>query len=61
MNELYYYLFHYNSFTGYWNAFKREDKEKYFNGQLKEDLVLKNKDIMVLINYLRSTKSGNSK
>jgi len=30
--KLYGYLFHFNSFTGLWSCFKREDSVKYFNG-----------------------------
>ncbi len=35
--EHYNYLFHYNSYTGIWNAFTRESKEAYFNGEYKEE------------------------
>jgi hypothetical protein len=35
--EHYDYLFHYNSYTGKWNAFTRENKEAYFNGEHKEE------------------------
>jgi hypothetical protein len=58
--DLYDYLFHYNKYTKYWNAFKRENKEKYFNGQLKEEEILKSKNIMHLINYIK-TKNGKIK
>jgi len=44
---MYNYLFHYNPHQMLWYAFLREDKEKYFNGELKNPLHSKN--IMVLI------------
>jgi hypothetical protein len=50
------YLFHYNIYTEYWNCFKREDKEGYFNGTLKEEDVLKHKDITTLLNGLIKLK-----
>ena len=31
---MYDYLFHYNPFQEMWYAFRREDKENYFNGKL---------------------------
>jgi len=36
------WLFHYNVYTGKWNAFKREDANDYFNGTCNK--VISNKD-----------------
>lgn len=58
LENLYDWLFHFNSFEGMWSAFKREDKEKYFNGELPKNAVIKNNDVMVLIEYI--TKSNKS-
>lgn len=52
MDLLYDYLFHYNSYTKEWNAFRRENKEKYFNGELTEDQVMRSKSIRHLIDYM---------
>ena len=55
MEKLYDYLFHYNHYEELWYAFKRENKEKYFNGQLTSDDYIKNKDVMTLIKFIIST------
>jgi hypothetical protein len=49
---LYDYIFHFNSYTEYWNAIKRDRKDAYFNGELNENEVIKNKDINILIDYI---------
>lgn len=50
--NLYSYFMHFNSYTGYWNAFLRDDAVYYLNGTLDDNNVLKNKDISVLISYI---------
>ena len=57
MEELYDYYFHYNAYTGYWNAVKREKAIDYLNGKLGADEVLKNKDINNLIRFLSKPKN----
>lgn len=53
INEgLYSYFFHFNPFTGYWNAVPRDKAVEYLNGTLKPDDVLKNRIIGDLIEYL---------
>lgn len=52
LNKLYDYLFHYNSFESTWYAFKRDEKEKYFNGELDKDTILKAKNIKVLLDVI---------
>lgn len=52
---LYDYLFHYNPYEEVWSAFKREHKEKYFNGELAKDEVLKSKNIKTLAEYIIKT------
>lgn len=52
LNKLYDYLFHYNSFESTWYAFKRDEKEKYFNGELNKDTILKAKNIKVLLDVI---------
>lgn len=54
MENLYDYLFHYNHIQELWFVFKREDKEKYFNGDLKD--CLKSKNILNLIEILTTKK-----
>lgn len=49
---LYDYYLHYNPYTGYWNAFKRDKAIHYLNGTLSAEDVLKNKDSNNLIKYL---------
>ncbi len=53
-NILYDYYLHFNPYTGYWNAVKRDKAVEYLNGTLKPEDVLKNKDPMNLIKYLNN-------
>lgn len=55
-NLLYDYLFHFNSYTKEWNAFRREDKEKYFNGELMKHGVLKSPSFNGLLKELKKQK-----
>jgi hypothetical protein len=57
MNILYDYLFHFNPYSKEWNAFKREDKEKYFNGEQTKSEVLRAKNFSTLLGYLRRLKT----
>lgn len=50
--NLYDYLLHYNPHTEYWTAFKREDKDAYFNGTLADNMCIKHKDIKTLVSYI---------
>jgi len=50
------YLFHYNPYTSKWSAFKREDKEKYFNGELEESKYFRGSDVTKLFNIVLSFK-----
>ena len=52
MDKLYDYLFHYNPYEEAWYAFKREEKEKYFNGELDKKKLLKAKDIKILLEVI---------
>lgn len=56
MEQLYDYYFHYNHFTGYWNAVKRDKSNEYLNGTLKEDEVIKHKNISDLVRFLSNMK-----
>lgn len=53
MHELYDYFLHYNSYTGYWNAVKRDQANQYLNGKLTDKEVKKDKDINVLIKLIK--------
>lgn len=58
MTEAFYeWLFHYNPYTQVWSAFRREHKEKYFNGELLDYEYHKAKKIMDLIQFI--AKHGN--
>lgn len=52
LDKLYDYLFHYNSFESTWYAFKRDEKEKYFNGELDKNKMLKAKEVKVLLEVI---------
>ena len=54
LDNLYDYLFHYNSFESTWYAFKRDDKEKYFNGELDKNNLLKSKEIKTLLEVIKN-------
>lgn len=47
--ELHNWLFHYNPYKQLWFAFKREDLNKYFNGELPNILSSKKHSILVEI------------
>lgn len=59
MHNLYAYLFHFNPYTNFWFAFKREDSVNYFNGALDSSQYFKHKEIKGLIEIVivHSTKS----
>lgn len=55
MKELYDWLFHFNHHTGKWAAFKRDDREKYFNtghNRERENGILFADDLKDLINFI---------
>lgn len=59
MENLYDYLLHFNSYTGYWNAFKREDSVDYFNGKLEnqtEKELIKSKNVNDIIKWISKGK-----
>lgn len=51
-DNLFSYLFHYNPYTKLWNAFKREDLTKYFDGTIPPKEVLKHANVKVLETYI---------
>lgn len=57
MNELYDYFFHFNAYTGYWNAVNRNKANQYLNGTLGPEDTLKSKDINDLIRFLNKKKT----
>ena len=59
--ELYDYYIHYNPYTGYWNAFKRDVAVNYLNGTLKDGEVMKSKSIDDLVKYISFTKKKATK
>jgi hypothetical protein len=48
MEELYDYVFHYNPYTGIWNAIPREDYTEYWNNSSLSS-VIKSKNLNTLI------------
>lgn len=52
-DELYNWLFHYNPYVKSWVAFKREDINKYFNGELQN--VLTSKKQITLVEIIEKT------
>lgn len=58
MKELYGYLFHFNHHRGLWAAFKRDDREKYFNNsnRSEEDGIIYSKNIQDLIEFITIKK-----
>ncbi len=47
MEELYNWLFHYNPYQKHWTAFKREESNSYFNGEIKNPLVSKKYNTLI--------------
>ena len=56
MDKLYDYYLHFNHYTDYWNAVKRDKSINYLNGTLSEEEVLKSKDINDLIRFISRGK-----
>ena len=50
--DLYSWLFHYNSYTDKWSAFHRDDVIAYWNGEETIHPVYSHTDFMDLINIL---------
>ncbi len=48
------YILHYNPYNSKWSAIKREDKDKYFNGEL--DNVISSDDVNKLIELVIKSK-----
>jgi len=59
MENLYDWLFHYNHYTNVWNAFKRDDLNKYFNGELSE--ILSSKKHSTLVDIIERTNGDKNK
>lgn len=55
-NSLYGYLFHFNSYTGLWSAFKESDYRNHegFRHPTEGSKAIFNKDIMELISMVKS-------
>lgn len=59
MEKLYNYLFHFNYTTNLWAAFKREDKNKYFNqggDRSKEHGIIYSKNITDITDFIINKK-----
>jgi hypothetical protein len=52
MEAIYDWLFHYNPYTEVWAAFKKNDKDRYMNGQLSKDDMYQSKKITVLLEFM---------
>ena len=52
-DELHNWLFHYNPYKQLWFAFKREDLNKYFNGELPN--ILSSKKHSTLVDIIEKT------
>lgn len=50
------YIFHFNPYTGFWNAFKREQYLDYFNGKLGEGKYLSSKYHEDIVRYIKGLK-----
>lgn len=57
MKELYDWYLHFNPYTGYWNAVKRDKANQYLNGTLGANDVVKHKNINDLIRYINTGKN----
>ena len=57
IEALYDWLFHYNPYVEEWSAFRREDKEKYFNGELDASRYHRSSKITTLIEFISKTKT----
>lgn len=56
MEQYQQYLFHFNPYTKEWNAFLREDLQKYFNGDKPKSLITSS-DIELLLIELETSFS----
>lgn len=53
-SNLYDYYFHFNHYTGYWNAIPRDIVNEYMSLRNDDDKILKNKNLTDLIKYITS-------
>ena len=60
-HPLYDYIFHYNPYTELWAAFKKEDKENYFNGDKPRNEIIKCKKIQDLVSWITTTQTNGGK
>lgn len=52
-SNLYDYYFHFNHYTGYWNAIPRDNVNQYMSITVNDDdKVLKNKNLNDLVKYI---------
>ena len=58
-DNLYDWLFHYNHYTNMWNAIKRDDLNKYFNGEL--EIALSSKKHSTLVDIIEKTGGDETK
>lgn len=58
--NLYDYMFHYNIYTNEWNAFLREDSNKYMAGTNNDVVIFKDSDINKLIEKIASLQTHES-
>lgn len=49
---LYDYIFHFNAYSQKWNAITRNNKEKYFNGELDKKEIISHSSITKLIKII---------
>lgn len=59
--ELYNWLFHFNSHTNVWSAFKREDHSAYWNGTDSKYAIIKSKDIDTIKEIIMRTNGDKTK
>ena len=58
---LYNYFIHYNCYTGYYCAFKRDSAVQYLNGVLPPNDVIKHRDCPTLIKYISQLDNDTTK
>jgi len=60
-DELYNWIFHYNTYNNVWSAFNREDYHAYWNGEEPKYAILKAKDIKTIQEIIIKTKGDKTK
>lgn len=59
--ELYNWIFHYNTYTNVWSGFNREDYKAYWNGEETKYAILRARDVKTIQEIILKTNGDKKK